>query len=70
VRNKIIDNLFVFVFALLLSFAVLSTISIIRAHASWGAEYTNADLGVQVQNARAVALKVVESPGLTAFTRR
>jgi hypothetical protein len=47
VQNKIIDNLFIFLFAFLLSVAILSTISIIRAHAAWGPEYANADLGVQ-----------------------
>jgi hypothetical protein len=47
VHNKIIDNLFIFLFAFLLSVAILSTISIIRAHAGCGAEYANADLGVQ-----------------------
>lgn len=46
-HHKIIDNLFIFFFALLLSMSILYTISIIRAHASWGAEHANADLGVQ-----------------------
>jgi hypothetical protein len=55
VHNKIIDNLFIFLFAFLLSVAILSTISIIRAHADCGTEYAKADLGVQARNQKGTA---------------